>query len=222
MMTSIKTKTPHYSILEKLKYEIKERAKIYNASFNCGYMKAREQILLPLGFSSSYEFDQWVKCQISNFDNINNDKLRLKSLNTPPQPYHKMQYYYFTSEITLRPNLEDHDNHRWPLCIGADLEPRPLMSVWVGERENVWDEIREPSNDVDAEYVYQRDVNNGELIYVIRDIFSFSRWFFLWGGKALIEERLFTDEYIGTDMLARYEVVNNLHKEMYQQMYRQD
>lgn len=202
---------PHYSLITKLKNEIKQLAYLEKNSSDSNYMSERAKIIKALGFSSDFDFDEWTKEQLSKFDEIQNDIFRIKAFETPPQHYTKMRYYYFETNISLTFNINESTNKRWPFAISSVPEPKPLMSIWVGKGVNNWDEIREPSNDVAAERVYQRHVDNNELIYVIDNYPSFSRWLFHWGGAALIEDRLFTDEYIGTDMLERYECVNHFY-----------
>jgi hypothetical protein len=206
---------PHYSVLSKLNDEIRQLAKKERKLSSKKYTKLREEKLNDLGFSSSRDFDEWVKIQKSQFDSIQSDSFRIKCLSNTPSSFDEMTYYYFESRVTLRPRFDEEDYHQWLFNMAPDLKPIPLMSIWVSHGEQLWDEVRRPSADVAAQRVYQRNKEDGKLTYVIRDFVSFSKWFLQWGGEALIEERLFTDEYIGTELLEKYEVVNQVVRDLH-------
>jgi len=198
----------HYETLQLFKEEITKQAKIKAKNDKLSYMQAREKILkLKYGFDSAYSFDKWSKIQEEKFKEIQSSKLRINCSQTPPLPYHQMRYYYFTSKIKLTINIESGDYQ-----IGPDLYPCPLMSVWVRDSIGPGAEIREPSNDVNAQKAYQFDIEDGEDIYVIKDVKSFNLWRTQWGGRSLIEAWLFTDEHLGTELLRPFHAVDELKK----------
>ncbi|MCV2883878.1 hypothetical protein OE749_04135 [Aestuariibacter sp. AA17] len=213
---------PHYQVLKNLVNEIKQLAKSDNKASSNGYMRSRVSRLSKLGFSSSHDFDKWCKAQRTSFDSILEDDMRIEALERIPESTDKKRYYYFDCPISLMPDLKS-DKPKWPLTICPDfIKPRPLMSIWVAHGETPRQEIRRPSNDVDAKRVHARHRENGEPIYVITNLFEFSRWLVMWGGKAMIEDWLFTEDYAGSSFLKEYEVENPISKQLAKSQYSLD